>query len=337
MLLSWTLGKNLGQQSLHLIEYDLHFLSSWTPKFLYLNFVLHLYELILCIFWALKIRFLNSEDLFALVWVSHSWALGFRISELDQLVILDCMCRILYWKLAYPKSAPWFVWWAFVIPGQWLHFSCNLVDINTEFLLFLFMSYWWSYSWAIVSVCMILYCILFHVRISNFRVIVDSISDHKWWYLTRACCQLPHWHHCHQCCQTNPCIYMGHLHSFWSKVVLFPGRTLSVVVTETLLLGPPRCVLGLISFFCSSLLCMICCISSYKTLTNHSIPHCHGNPCSWRRLYFVEARKVAEMLWAHFFSYSIPSRLSWEPTFQEVFPVLLSPFIIFLFNGWIAK
>ncbi len=55
--------------------------------------------------------------------------------------------------------------------------------------------------------------------------------------------------------------------------------------------------------------------------------------CSWRRLYFVEAGKVAKMLWVFAFSFSIPSHSSWECIYQEVFPVLLSPFIILLFDG----
>jgi hypothetical protein len=74
------------------------------------------------------------------------------------------------------------------------HFFCTFVVSSTELLLLVFMSYWCSYY----SICMILYSILlFHVTINNFRDIVDSIWDHKWWYLTWACCQLPHCHHHH--------------------------------------------------------------------------------------------------------------------------------------------
>ena len=70
-------------------------------------------------------------------------------------------------------------------------FCTTFVVSSTERLLFVFMSYWCSYSWAIVLLCMILYCVLFHITISNFREIVDSTLDHKWW------CLLGHAVSCH--------------------------------------------------------------------------------------------------------------------------------------------
>ncbi len=126
------------------------------------------------------------------------------------------MCQILNWKLAYPNSAPWFVWWDFAYTWSVTSF------FYAELLLFVFMSYWCSYSWINASVCIILYCILFHVTISNFRVIVDSILDHKWWCLTWACYLLQYCNHHHQCCQTNPFTCMGDLHSFWSNSCFVP-------------------------------------------------------------------------------------------------------------------
>ena len=92
VFLNLTLCKNLGLRSLHLMSMICIILFSSRVHTLYS--------------WALKFWFLNSKDSFLLAWVSHSWALAFTISELDQLVILDCMCQILNWKLAYPKSDP---------------------------------------------------------------------------------------------------------------------------------------------------------------------------------------------------------------------------------------
>ncbi len=82
-----------------------------------------------------------------------------------------------------------------------------------------------------------IYCILFHVTSSNLRVIVDSIVDHKQWFLTHAVS-------CHIFITVISVVKLIHA-SVWAfcfpfdqAVVLSPIRTLTFVVTETLLGAP---------------------------------------------------------------------------------------------------
>ena len=74
--------------------------------------------------------------------------------------------------------------------------------------------------------------------------------------------------------------------------VFYSGLTPSFIATETFS-GVPGWMLGQISFYCSWLLCIIHFFSSCQALTNHSPPHCHGRPCSWRR-YKVGAGKFCK-------------------------------------------
>ena len=120
---------------------------------------------------------------------------------------------------------------------------------------------------------------------------------------------------------------------FNQRVALPPSRTLSFVVTETLL-GAPGWVLGLIFS-----LILDCCL--YNVVFPH---HTRLWPTTASPIFMgilVRAEccimwklgKVAKILWMLVFFFLMPSHFSWEHTYQEVFPVLCSPFIILLVDG----